>query len=434
MKIKFKSQAYQTAAVEAVVDCFVGQPKINSLNYRLDKGVQKPQNTQQSSLDLETLSDNEEGFRNPDIKLDESELLRNIQQVQSRQNLPVSQSLTEFTLKNDKKKIIEPAKAAYIKQARAIAPVHLDVEMETGTGKTYFADSLSRLVLCENAFESAGQQGPSPCGNCKNCKLVEAEAHPDIRYFSPEEKSTQVKVDQIRLLNEYISKSSQQGGYKVAIVHPAEAMNINAANALLKSLEEPSQKTLIILVVDQPGRMMATIRSRCQVIDFPLPSQQQSLDWLTKALPDSTLHVDLLELAAGSPVKAYQMSDSEAVSQKQSMIDDLAKVLKRESTIVSVASKWQKYELQIVLGWNISWIQQLIRFAMTKDTQWVKDDKLLKMFQYLSGKQATTTFYGLLDKVQTSSDLVARKTNPNHQILIENLLVGWTELMQNKRA
>ncbi len=137
MKIKFKSQAYQTAAVEAVVDCFVGQPKINPLNYRLDKGVQKPQNTQQSSLDLETLSDNEEGFRNPDIKLDESELLRNIQQVQSRQNLPVSQSLTEFTLKNDKKKIIEPAKAAYIKQARAIAPVHLDVEMETGTGKTY---------------------------------------------------------------------------------------------------------------------------------------------------------------------------------------------------------------------------------------------------------------------------------------------------------
>ena len=70
MKIKFKSQAYQTAAVEAVVDCFVGQPKINPLNYRLDKGVQKPQNTQQSSLDLETLSDNEEGFRNPDIKLD----------------------------------------------------------------------------------------------------------------------------------------------------------------------------------------------------------------------------------------------------------------------------------------------------------------------------------------------------------------------------
>ena len=135
MKIKFKTQAYQTAAVEAVVDCFQGQPKINPLNYRLDKGVTHyPNNSgQQASLAI----DSDEGFRNADIKLDESALLRNIQQIQSRQNLPVSQSITQFTVKNDKKNTIDPAKAAYIKQARAIAPVHLDVEMETGTGKTY---------------------------------------------------------------------------------------------------------------------------------------------------------------------------------------------------------------------------------------------------------------------------------------------------------
>lgn len=132
MKIKFKSQTYQTAAVEAVVDCFQGQPKINPLNYRLDKGVSNNADKQES-LAIES----DEGFRNPDIKLDESELLRNIQQVQSRQNLPISSSLTEFTLKDDKKKTIEPVKAAYLKNARTIAPVHLDVEMETGTGKTY---------------------------------------------------------------------------------------------------------------------------------------------------------------------------------------------------------------------------------------------------------------------------------------------------------
>jgi type III restriction enzyme len=132
MKIKFKSQAYQTAAVDAVVDCFQGQPKINPLNYRLDKGVSN-NDSQQINLAI----DSDDGFRNSDIKLDEAELLRNIQQVQSRQNLPVSSSLTEFTLKNDKKKTIEPVKTAYLKNARAIAPVHLDVEMETGTGKTY---------------------------------------------------------------------------------------------------------------------------------------------------------------------------------------------------------------------------------------------------------------------------------------------------------
>ena len=145
MKIKFKSQAYQTAAVDAVVDCFQGQPKINPLNYRLDKGVTKRETDKNigvmQQVDVYEEQD-ESGFRNADIKLDESELLRNIQQVQSRQNLPVSSSLTEFTQQsnkkqNDKKKTIEPVKAAYLKNARAIAPVHLDVEMETGTGKTY---------------------------------------------------------------------------------------------------------------------------------------------------------------------------------------------------------------------------------------------------------------------------------------------------------
>ena len=140
MKIKFKSQTYQTAAVDAVVDCFQGQPKINPLNYRLDKGgpSYRSKSGQQASLAINS----EEGFRNPDIKLDEAELLRNIQQVQSRQNLPVSSSLIEFTQQSnkkqsDKKKTSEPVKAGYLKSARAIAPVHLDIEMETGTGKTY---------------------------------------------------------------------------------------------------------------------------------------------------------------------------------------------------------------------------------------------------------------------------------------------------------
>lgn len=132
MKIKFKSQIYQTAAVDAVIDCFQGQPKINSLNYRLDKGVFNNAGPQ-----LNLFADSDEAFRNPDIKLNESELLRNIQQVQSRQNLPVSSSLTEFTVRNDRTNTIGPVKAAYLSNARAIAPMHLDIEMETGTGKTY---------------------------------------------------------------------------------------------------------------------------------------------------------------------------------------------------------------------------------------------------------------------------------------------------------
>ena len=132
MRIKFKSQAYQTAAVEAVVDCFKGQPKLDAVKYRMDTGASAQD--QQAKMDY---GDADNAFKNAAIQLDEAALLHNIQQIQSRQNLPVNQSLTEFSVKNERKNELEPVKAKYTKLARAISPVHLDVEMETGTGKTY---------------------------------------------------------------------------------------------------------------------------------------------------------------------------------------------------------------------------------------------------------------------------------------------------------
>ena len=310
----------------------------------------------------------------------------------------------------------------------------------SGTGKKQFSSQFASVVLCEHVFSRANEQGLlSACGECKNCKLVLADAHPDIRYYTFElnpkgVKSSVITIDQIRSLNEFVAKSSQQGGYKIAIIHPAEAMNINAANALLKSLEEPSQKTLIILVVDQPGRMLPTIRSRCQVLEFPMPSEQHSMDWLKQALPGNNSLDELLELAAGSPIKAAELAQTEAILQKQTMITELAQVLKREMSVVSVAAKWQKHDIHTVLGWNLSWTQQLIRFSMTHDDALVRDERLLKIFKYLSEKHTASTFYDLLGKIQAYSDLLAKKTNPNPQILLENLLIAWAELMQKTKT
>ncbi len=125
MKLKFKTQAYQTHAVESVVDCFAGQPLRDGLTYRIDPG----QRAQSSAFD-------EDGFRNADLALSEAQVLENIQAVQRRQNLPVATSLTEFTTFDNKGNRV-PVKAAYKKDALAATRIHLDVEMETGTGKTY---------------------------------------------------------------------------------------------------------------------------------------------------------------------------------------------------------------------------------------------------------------------------------------------------------
>jgi len=125
MKLKFKTQAYQTHAVESVVDCFAGQPLLDGLTYRIDPG----QHSQASAFD-------EDGFRNADLVLSEAQVLENVQAVQRRQNLPVVTSLTEFTTFDNKGNRV-PVKAAYKKDALAATRIHLDVEMETGTGKTY---------------------------------------------------------------------------------------------------------------------------------------------------------------------------------------------------------------------------------------------------------------------------------------------------------
>ncbi len=124
MKLKFKVQPYQTNAVDAVVDCFAGQPKNDSLSYRIDPG----RKAQTSAF--------EEGFKNADFAISETQILENIQKVQRRQNLTLSQSLTEFTNFNNRGERVAVA-AAYKKDALAATRVHLDVEMETGTGKTY---------------------------------------------------------------------------------------------------------------------------------------------------------------------------------------------------------------------------------------------------------------------------------------------------------
>jgi type III restriction enzyme len=129
MKLKFKVQPYQTNAVNDVVDCFEGQPMSSGLSYRIDPGVEKKGQQLRAASEYE-------GFKNADLELNDVQILENIQRVQRRQNLPMSESMADFTTFDNKGARI-PVKPAYRKEALAATKVHLDVEMETGTGKTY---------------------------------------------------------------------------------------------------------------------------------------------------------------------------------------------------------------------------------------------------------------------------------------------------------
>ncbi|MET0356640.1 MAG: DNA polymerase III subunit delta', partial [Cellvibrio sp.] len=168
-----------------------------------------------------------------------------------------------------------------------------------GIGKRHLAESLAQLLLCLSPIEG------TPCGKCRGCMLNKVQNHPDLIVISPEEGAKGIKVDQVRSLIDDLGKTAQQGGYKVVVLEPAEAMNANAANALLKSLEEPAANTLIILVCHTPSAVLPTIRSRCQMRLLPTPNSEQVIHWLRPLMAGSNVPVEkLMEAAGGAPLTA----------------------------------------------------------------------------------------------------------------------------------
>ena len=141
-------------------------------------------------------------------------------------------------------------------------PHALLVKGPSGIGIESLARQLALSLLCDQVTDSGR------CGQCKACQLVDANTHPDFLTIQLEDNAKALKIDQIRKLNEFANKTAQQGGNKVAIIDPADQMNVNAANALLKNLEEPAPGTFMILVTSRFESMLATIKSRCRIVDL----------------------------------------------------------------------------------------------------------------------------------------------------------------------
>ena len=142
-----------------------------------------------------------------------------------------------------------------------------------GAGGEWLANRAASIALCLSPDQA-------PCGKCAGCVRVANNQHPDLARIVPTEDSKQLRIEQVREFAQELSLTSHQGGYKVGILSPADSMNRFAANALLKTLEEPSPRTLIILVASQPSRLPATILSRCQKLKVRPPTRAESLEWL----------------------------------------------------------------------------------------------------------------------------------------------------------
>ncbi len=215
-----------------------------------------------------------------------------------------------------------------------------------GVGKRAAAAWMARQRL------SIGQPGDSP-----EYPFAVPE-HADLRWLSRPEDKQSILIDQIRELVADLALTSYEGLGKVAVIEPADLMTHNAANSLLKTLEEPPGDTLLILVADRAGRLPATIYSRCQRIDFRLPAEDEALSWLDRVKPGASW-AEALRVAGGAPIRAL-----EAVQQLETsstMARDFKAVASGQASPVEIAAAWAKQDVRFVLEWLAREVQEAAR-------------------------------------------------------------------------
>ena len=292
-----------------------------------------------------------------------------------------------------------------------------------GIGKRHLAEALAHLLLCLAPVEG------TPCGKCRSCQLNHAQTHPDFLMLVPEEGSKAIKVDQVRGLIESLGKTAQQGGYKVLVLEPAEAMNINSANALLKSLEEPADNTLLILVSHIPSAVLPTIRSRCQLRLLAMPREEQVLHWLTPLMTGSSVQPkEVLSVARGAPLTALALLEGDALERYQQLQDNLARLTLGQLSAIELAQQWHGDDVVAIIEWFLGWLHGLARWRVGMDDPQIK--ALPPEFRERLTYIAPALLHRYIEKILTNKKQLLSGANPNKQLLLEELFLDWGALLR----
>ncbi|MFP6808972.1 MAG: DNA polymerase III subunit delta' [Pseudomonadales bacterium] len=288
-------------------------------------------------------------------------------------------------------------------------------------GKKEFALSFAAQLLCRKP-EGDNSSNRQACGDCASCYLVNAGSHPDLRVVRPEE-SRLIRIEQIRDLIHWAAQTSQQGGAKIAVLYPGERMNVQSANALLKCLEEPGANTYFFLITDQAGRLLPTIRSRCQALSFPVPDADQVLPWLQADASDGNMSL-LLNLANGAPLRVINHFDAAFFARRQKIAESIDGLLGKQPEPVALASslldKDKPLEVYDVLYGLFS---DALKFHFSKSEIMIINNDLNSLINVIYTERSPRKLLELIELINTSRSLIGGSTNPNLQMLLESVLM-----------
>jgi DNA polymerase-3 subunit delta' len=336
-------------------------------------------------------------------------------------------------------------------------------------GKFAFARYLAKSRLCEHPSATG-----EACENCPSCRWFEQGSHPDFRLVEPEaiskkpprlesgegnldgsggdtaqgsgsaagserdsameeaetessgakskkKASKQIGVEQIRNLADFINTSSHQNGYKIILIHPAEAMNPAAANALLKNLEEPPPRTLFILVTHYSQHLLPTIRSRCRQIAMPAPTPAVAIRWLKQQRVE---HAETCLASAGfAPLSALEFNDDQYLQQYRAFIRQIS--TPGNLDIIALAEELQKTDLPTVVNWLQKWCYDLMSFRSAGKIRYHLD--MLATVRLLASGIEPRSLATYLRSLAESHQLAGHTLNP--RLFLEDMLFSYVRAL-----
>lgn len=331
---------------------------------------------------------------------------------------------------------------------------------DAGIGKHILAMELVAALLCDAPVSHP--QALLACGQCKNCRMFASENHPDFHYISSEQYAVSgasahlayteryfdaaekrarrkprkvITVDQIRLLIDDFALAQHSAGRKVALIQPADRMNLNASNALLKLLEEPNPDSNLILVCDDPGCLPMTIRSRCVALSIALPEAEQTLPWLLSQGQNEADSRAALAISGGAPLLALKYIESGQVTQFKTLMTLLAALLVEGLSPIEARENMLKLAsinsilswLQMIMNWLIIYAGYSERERQRAQHAYQRELALiLKPLQ--AGNRAT--LFQLYDDLSALKRQDLDVLNPG--LLLDKWLISYTQRLASR--
>jgi DNA polymerase-3 subunit delta' len=297
------------------------------------------------------------------------------------------------------------------------------VQGADGLGKRSFAAWLAAAVLCEKSVGGALEA----CGTCASCALIKAGSHPDLHWVAPEEDKTQLSVDLVRAACEKLSKTSFRQGYKVAIIEPAHQMTPGAANSVLKTLEEPSKGSLLVLLTSRPSGLLPTVRSRCQKLTIAGPTTAEAMAWLQKE-SGKAVSPALLEFSGGAPLRALEYADGRFDALNEHMLKCIRGLLSGEADVTQVAAEWEKDALIDRLVWLDLWLSSLARAGIAGTDDRVTFPGGPAHLPSPSRPLNISALYSMVDRTRALKAQLAR-TALQRELAVESWLIALLETL-----